>query len=357
MSKFIQLHLLTSYPPANLNRDDLGRPKTAIMGGRQRLRVSSQCLKRTWRDATLFKEVLSGHIGTRTKEMGPQIVERLVEGGRTEKQARDAAHAIAEVFGDLEGRTKSDQKDNDCQHSQLVHYSPAELNAIDELVATLIDEQRAPEDDELELLRNDHKAADIGMFGRMMAKKPVFNTEAAVQVAHALSVHEADVEDDFFTAVDDLNTRRDDAGAAHMGEKEFGAGLFYLYVCIDRELLENNLQEDRDLTERTLRALTECAVKLAPSGMQNSFGSRAYANYVLAEKGDQQPRSLSVAYLDPVAGSGYLDAAIDKLEATRDKMESCYGACADARYTLNAHAGTGTLEELLNFVATNGSHV
>lgn len=355
MSQFIQLHLLTSYPPANLNRDDLGRPKTAIMGGRQRLRVSSQCLKRVWRDSALFKEALAGYIGTRTKEMGPQIVEHLQEGRRTENQARDAAHAIADVFGDLEGHTKSNEKENDCQHSQLVHYSPAELDAIDDLVATLIDEQRAPEDDEVELLRNDHKAADIGMFGRMMAKKPAFNTEAAVQVAHALSVHEADVEDDFFTAVDDLNTRREDAGAAHMGEKEFGAGLFYLYVCIDRDLLDANLQDDSKLVERTLRALTECAVRLAPSGMQNSFGSRAYANYVLAEKGDQQPRSLSVAYLDPVMDGGYLDAAIRKLEETRDNMDACYGACADERYTLNAHAGDGGLDNLLDFVSSNGS--
>jgi CRISPR system Cascade subunit CasC len=355
MPKFIQLHLLTSYPPANLNRDDLGRPKTAEMGGRQRLRISSQCLKRTWRDSTLFEEALAGHIGTRTKEMGPQIVERLMEGDRTENQARDAAHAIADVFGDLEGRTKSKQKDKDCQHSQLVHYSPEEQNAIDDLVETLIDEQRAPEDHELELLRNDHKTADIGMFGRMMASDPEYNTEAAVQVAHALSVHEADVEDDFFTAVDDLNTRRADAGAAHMGEKEFGAGLFYLYVCIDRDLLENNLQEDANLTSKALRALTECTVTLAPSGMQNSFGSRAYANYALAEKGDQQPRSLSVAYLDPVADGDYLDAAIDKLEATRDKMDACYGDCADARYAMNTRAGDGTLDELLDFVAANGS--
>jgi len=42
MGNFIQLHLLTSYPPSNLNRDDLGRPKTAIMGGKTRLRISSQ---------------------------------------------------------------------------------------------------------------------------------------------------------------------------------------------------------------------------------------------------------------------------------------------------------------------------
>ena len=356
MSKFIQFHLLTSYPPANLNRDDLGRPKTAMMGGRQRLRISSQCLKRTWRDSALFKKALAGHIGTRTKEMGPQIVERLQEGGRTEKQARESAHAIADVFGGLEGRTKSDQKENDSQHSQLVHYSPAEQKAIDDLIKILVDEQRAPEDDEVELLRNDHKAADIGMFGRMMASGPKYNTEAAVQVAHALSVHEADVENDFFTAVDDLNTRRDDAGAAHMGEKEFGAGLFYLYICIDHDLLRANLQGDDDLADNTLRALTECTITLAPSGMQNSFGSRARANYVLAEKGDQQPRSLSVAYLDPVTKGSYLDAAIDKLEETRDNMDACYGDCANDHYTLNVPAREGTFKELLNFVAPNGSH-
>ncbi|SKC34200.1 CRISPR system Cascade subunit CasC [Photobacterium piscicola] len=46
MSQFIQLHTLTSYAPSNLNRDDLGRPKTAKMGGFERLRVSSQSQKR-----------------------------------------------------------------------------------------------------------------------------------------------------------------------------------------------------------------------------------------------------------------------------------------------------------------------
>jgi CRISPR system Cascade subunit CasC len=46
MSNFLQLHLLTSYPPACLNRDDLNRPKSAIMGGVNRLRISSQSLKK-----------------------------------------------------------------------------------------------------------------------------------------------------------------------------------------------------------------------------------------------------------------------------------------------------------------------
>ena len=49
MSRFVQLHVLTSYPPSNLNRDDTGRPKTAEMGNVNRLRISSQSQKRAWR--------------------------------------------------------------------------------------------------------------------------------------------------------------------------------------------------------------------------------------------------------------------------------------------------------------------
>ena len=41
MTQFIQLHLLTSYAPSNLNRDDMGQPKTAKLGGVTRLRISS----------------------------------------------------------------------------------------------------------------------------------------------------------------------------------------------------------------------------------------------------------------------------------------------------------------------------
>ena len=87
MSQFIQLHILTSYPPANLNRDDLGRPKTAVMGGTQRLRISSQSLKRAWRTSDLFEQALKGHLGTRTKEMGVRVLNALKEKGVAEEQA------------------------------------------------------------------------------------------------------------------------------------------------------------------------------------------------------------------------------------------------------------------------------
>lgn len=349
MSHFIQLHLLTSYPPANLNRDDLGRPKTAVMGGKQRLRVSSQCLKRTWRTSDVFREALGSHVGTRTKRLGPQIFERLLEGGRTDNQALKATKEIVEQFG----KTESDKKK--FAHKQLVHFSPAELSAIDALVDTLIEEGRDPEADELKLLREEHASVDIAMFGRMLADTPRYNMEAAVQVAHALSVHEAAIEDDFFTAVDDLNDGRDDSGSAHMGHVEFGAGLFYTYVCIDREELTRNLGGNQELADVAIRALIEAAATTAPSGKQNSFGSRAWANYVLAERGDAQPRSLSVAFLKPVSGDEYLASAIKALRTNRAQMENAYGASASAHYEMNVPAGEGTLKGLLDFVTEEGA--
>ena len=60
MSRFLQLHLLTFYPPSNLNRDDTGRPKTATVGGAPRLRISSQAMKRAWRSSPAFARAAAG---------------------------------------------------------------------------------------------------------------------------------------------------------------------------------------------------------------------------------------------------------------------------------------------------------
>jgi len=104
MSQFIQLHLLTSYPPANLNRDDMGRPKTAKMGGVDRLRISSQSLKRAWRTSEMFKSAIDGHLGTRTKKLGIEIYKKFTEGKVAEKEAIEWAKSIAGVFGKLKGK-------------------------------------------------------------------------------------------------------------------------------------------------------------------------------------------------------------------------------------------------------------
>ncbi len=113
------------------------------------------------------------------------------------------------------------------------------------------------------MLRKDRMAVDIAMFGRMLANKPEFNVEAACQVAHAFGVSETIVEDDFFTAVDDLRQASEDAGAGHLGETGFGSALFYTYICIDKDLLVENLGGDEALANQTLRAFTEAAFKVS----------------------------------------------------------------------------------------------
>ena len=382
MSRFLQLHLLTNYPPANLNRDDTGRPKTALMGDAQRLRVSSQSLKRAWRTSDVFASALFGgqtpqpasnvvqwdqaphpHLGTRTKEVGVRVHKALTTRSMKDKDARAWAASIAQQFGKLQ-KEKKDAPLNELRIEQLCHLSPEERSAIDSLVEACAARQSAPTDDELALLRGPRAAVDIAMFGRMLANSPAFNVEAAVQVAHAVTVHKAAVEDDWFSAVDDLNTGLEDKGAAHIGERGFGAGLFYQYVCVDRELLDNNLGNDTALAQRALAALLHAMTKVAPTGMQNSHGSRAFASYVLAEKGDQQPRSLVQAFLKPVKpvdGGDMLDMAVNAVERRCSNFDKVYGACADRRRRLDVEnpdrktrpddplGPIGTLDELVAF--------
>ncbi len=343
MSRFIQLHLLTSYPPANLNRDDLGRPKTAFMGGAQRLRISSQSLKRAWRTSDLFQEAMAGHLGTRTRRMGQKIYNRLVEKGVTEKKAAKWAGEMAGKFGALESKDSYLIK-------QLAHFSPEEEAVLLDLADTLAQRGEGPTDDDLKLLRKDHTAVDIALFGRMLADATRFNTEASVQVAHALSVHEAAVEQDYFSAVDDLNKGEEDVGAGHINEAEFGAGLFYLYICMDRRLLELNLSTADGLAAKACRALAEAAAMVAPTGKQNSYASRACASYIMAEKGDQQPRSLAAAFLNPVRCKNMFPDAVKALEEFQDKMDRAYGQCASAREIMNVPGEQGDLETILRFV-------
>ena len=356
MSRFVQLHILTSYPPSNLNRDDTGRPKTAVIGDCTRLRVSSQSLKRAWRTSEIFETALKGNIGTRTKEMGIHIYQSLMKQGASEKNAREWAKLIASQFGKLKSEKKTENNE-DLEVEQLVHFNPEEEKAISQLVSRIAPSSSAPSEEDLKLLRKQHTAVDIAMFGRMLASSPAFNAEAAIQVAHAITVHKAAVEDDYFTAVDDLNAGETDSGAAHIGELGFGAGVFYLYICIDRELLLKNLGGDAALTKKALHAFLQAVAKVSPTGKQNSFASRAYAGFMLAEKGDQQPRSLAQAFLKPVKpnadrGEDTMTRAIKELTTRREHFNKVYGDCADSFAQFDVEAGEGSLSEIAEFVAS-----
>lgn len=351
MTSFLQLHVLTSYPPANLNRDDLGRPKTAVFGGSNRLRISSQSLKRAWRQSEVFESAVGDHKGWRTRELGKRwVYDPLIAGEVPEKVAEKTAAAVAKVFGKPDGEDPKLIK-------QLAHVSPEEKQAIDQLVQKVLAERKVPSEEECKLLRHPRRAADVALFGRMLAADPAYNVDAAAQIAHAITVHPVTIEDDYFTAVDDLNDRQDDVGAGHVGETEYGAGVFYLYACVDRDRLSGNLGGDEELLRRTLRGLVEAICTVAPSGKQNSFASRAAASFALAEHGDRQPRSLAVAFLGGVRRGDYVRGAIDALKRQVEQFDAVYGPLASRRRHFDVTVPEGTLAELLDFVAApeNGS--
>lgn len=372
MSEFIQLHMLTNYAPSNLNRDDLGRPKTAKMGGVDRLRISSQSLKRAWR----MSEFFNGLKGNRTKRVGLDwIYPLLVEKGIEEDVAKEWSTEIQLIFGEPEDASE-DKPDHDLLNKQLVFISSEEKAALDYYCLEVVEFLKTGEDEEgffnkLEKARKqkDKKkrrgalrklmedkvlslvnlTVDIALFGRMLASSPKYNVEAAAQVAHAITVNRVAVEDDYFTAVDDLNTHEEDAGSAHIGESGFGSGVFYTYICINKTLLIDNLGSE-ELANSALKALVEAAATVAPSGKQNSFASRARAHYLMAEKGSQQPRQLSSAFLKPVDNVEMVRVAVERLETLRDNMDKAYGKCADDKKIMDVEKGEGSLTGILEFV-------
>lgn len=403
MSEFIQLHILVPYPPSNLNRDDTGRPKTAIFGGKERLRISSQSLKRAWRTSDLF---ITEKNAIRSRELGSKIEEALVSGkdlsdllDKTKVaeikyspiSAEDAGiwacgimSALGKVEGDDDEADVTDSEDQDADSKgkkksgksaqkssslkQIISISRDEIKELSVLLEHISKHENnevskdcsldlAELKEKSKLIKNGKKVTekdwnkladeirkitlkkvdssiDLAMFGRMLTSDPKYNREAAVQVSHSISVDATVIEDDYFTAVDDLN--ENNTGSAHINEAEFASGIFYTYVCINRSLLLNNLDNDAELANRSLRALVDAAAKIGPSGKQNSFASRAYASYIIAEKGTQQPRSLSLAFVKPVSGSDRLTDAVKNLEDAYSKMEDAYGKCADEAIRFDA---------------------
>jgi CRISPR system Cascade subunit CasC len=354
MTRFVQLHALTIYAPSNLNRDDTGRPKTAKFGGAERLRISSQALKRAIRTSDSFKNRMDGHRGERTQRLGEEIREHLLKKGMPADKAIEAARAIAAIFGKVKKATDS----RATFIEQLAFIAPEERAAAFGLADKLASGESLPESTtELasKVLRTADTAVDIAMFGRMLADNPDFNREAAVQVAHAITTHKVEVEDDYYTAVDDLKTPAEDAGAGFIGELGFGSGVFYIYSCIDRDLLERNLGDDQALASKAIAALVDGLATASPSGKQSSFASRSRASYLRVEKGSQQPRSLAAAFFRPVRGEDLLSLSIQSIEGDKGlvaQMNHAYGPCFDSHYVMDVQAGKGTLAGAIEFASS-----
>ena len=75
---YVDVHVLQTLPPSCVNRDDTGSPKTAVYGGTNRSRVSSQAWKRSMR--LMFKDMFSSdRIGFRTRNVKKLLVEKLIQ--------------------------------------------------------------------------------------------------------------------------------------------------------------------------------------------------------------------------------------------------------------------------------------
>jgi CRISPR system Cascade subunit CasC len=347
VSRFLQLHVLTDYPPSNPNRDDLGKPKSAIVGGAPRQRISSQAIKRAIRTSDVFQTALAGKLGDRTQRMGEVIIDHLTKMGADSKKAEAIAREIAGAFGKIEDKKDAEK----VRIRQLAFVSPDERALALALADKAMAGEAMPKEKELAklILQKADGAVDVAMFGRMLADNPDYNREAAVQVSHAFTTNQVRLEDDYYTAVDDLKEPSEDMGAGFVGEAGFGSGVYYLYVCVNRPQLVENLGGDVGLAQKGLEALARAAAMASPSGKKNSFANHTRAGFVLAEKGTRQPRSLASAFTNPVTGS-LMAESVRRLKERRAGFANIYGQDWDAELTLDVEAeATATLDELAGF--------
>jgi len=336
---FVEIHLLQSFAPSNLNRDDTGSPKDCEFGGARRARISSQCLKRAMRKDPSFAAATQVPLGQRTKRLVKLLREKLESAGKPHDQAeRVAAALVTEYASKLDPKTKA--ADKETQTAVLIYVAESELQAMADAllgqwdaVASLDDKSLAAKAAEIaKPLTRAHKeitsAPDIALFGRMLAEKPELGLDAACQVAHALSTHRVAMEMDFYTAVDDL-LGREEPGAGMMGVQGYDSACYYRYARIDWDQLVKNLDGDVDLARRAVDGLMQASVRAVPSGKQNStaaFNPPSLALVVVRRDG--MAWSLANAFERPVPADregGYVRPSIEALDAYWGGLCQVYG--------------------------------
>jgi CRISPR system Cascade subunit CasC len=322
MGDMVQVHLLTAYPAALLNRDDAGLAKRIPFGGSVRTRISSQCLKKHWREAPLLTDL--GPMAHRSTRIFERAVTDQLAAGRPsagpDTVKAVAAYLLTLVMSSKEGSPA--EADNPLQTKQVAILTRAEVGFIAELGEGIIDrlaaagetadtakdvKDRAGLDDKdlRRMLPELPASLDTALFGRMVTSDLFHRVDAAVSVGHAFTTHTEEAETDYFTAVDTLKTGDDDAGAGTIQDTELTSGVYYSYAVIDMKQLQDNLVgHDPPLAERLGRNLVQAMATVSPGAKKGSTAPYAYAELVLLERGADQPRTLANAFLEPVSASG-----------------------------------------------------
>ncbi len=361
-ARFFQIHTLHSYPAALLNRDDSGLAKRMPFGGAVRTRISSQCLKRHWRvaeDEFSLRNISGAAEAIRSRNVVEQKVipplQPLCEAGEV---AEDVLNAVKKAFNN--GVYKGDKKDEkgakeaeDRKNRQTlllglpeVEYlqekarvicieHPTDAKAAKTAADDLFKQKSLGEGNNFRAFREQARlpgGLEGALFGRMVTSDPGANIDAAVHVAHAFTVHQEESESDYFSVVDDLQRKDEDAGAAHIGDVELTAGLFYGYAVVDVPGLVSNLEgcpasdwknADTTLAGKVIEHLLHLIATVSPGAKLGSTAPYSCADLMLVEAGVRQPRSLANAFRDPVQPQ--VAAATDALSTHLGKLDTAYG--------------------------------
>ncbi|MDR0990925.1 MAG: type I-E CRISPR-associated protein Cas7/Cse4/CasC [Propionibacteriaceae bacterium] len=346
----IDVHLLQTVPPSNLNRDDTGSPKTAVYGGVRRARVSSQAWKRaTRRDFAQYLD--QTELGIRTKRVVELLGDRIVE------QLPDTESAVAqatagEIFkaAGIKVKEPRGKKDAPAESGSLLFLSEQQIGALTRLAVDSLDRDEKVEKKSVQELIKDKNSIDLALFGRMVAEVPALNIDAACQVAHALSTHAIETEYDYFTAVDDHKAAdaEEDAGAGMIGTVEFDSATLYRYATVDVDLLRMNLG-DIEATKRAVSAFLKSFTYSMPTGKQHTFANRTLPDAVVISLRQDQSVSLVGAFEEPVRdlnGGGRVTRSAERLAAYSEEVTQAFGVAPVSTWVTGVGAAGDTLSVL-----------
>jgi CRISPR system Cascade subunit CasC len=346
----VDVHVLQTVPPSNLNRDDTGSPKTATFGGVRRARVSSQAWKRATRQA--FGDLLDeSDLGIRSKRVVELLAERVraIDPSLDEASAITGAQAVLTEAG-ITVKEPRNKKGAPPEAGYLLFLSAQQIDALAGLAARSVASGEKIDKKAAQALVKDKNSIDLALFGRMVADVTDLNVDAACQVAHALSTHAVETEYDFFTAVDDHKAADadEDAGAGMIGTVEFNSSTLYRYATVDVDRLSENLR-DAEATERAMTAFLRAFVTSMPTGKQNTFANRTLPDAVVLAMRDDQSVSYVGAFEEPVRETldgGRVQRSADRLADHAQEVGAAYGIAPVATWVVGVGAAGSALEPL-----------
>lgn len=358
--RFIQIHTLHNYSAALLNRDDAGLAKRLPMGDAIRTRISSQCLKRHWRvaDDRYALSSLGVPMAVRSRVTLKFMRDELMKHGVSEELAQAAVESLR--HGGLLDRAGKDLKGKEAvETGQAVLLGKAEIDYLVTRCAALARDYKdekglkaavasfmKSEADNLKALKHG-SGLESALFGRMVTSDVLAQRDAAVYVAHAFTVHEAQVENDYFTVVDDLLSDAGERGSAGIFDTELASGLYYGYVVVDVPQLVANLEgigirecfsaspDKRELAAEVVHHLLHLIATVSPGAKRGSTAPFGYASFMLVEAGDWQPRSLAGAFgnaLPLKEGAPIRREAVERIAQEISEHDSVYGGALQRRF-------------------------